>query len=279
MGRSWFVGIFMLTVGTLGVVLGMGSAVVGQRLVADVFGDAESALTLVADGLDAADVSIELAGAAVTDLETTVAAAADASESVAGALADSGVLIAEVARITGTDLPESIEAVDAAMPGLIRVAGLIDNTLRAARFLGVDYNPDKPFDEAIMDLDRSLEGMPADLRTQANLLEQSTADIAEIAETAQGLSRDFNGLRSELGATLRLLEEYQSTATAADQLVAGLQADLNDRATIFRVGVVAFGLIFAAGQIVPLWIGSQLLRRGSVTFPPLEDNQADQTDN
>lgn len=276
MGRSNVVGLFMVIVGTLGAVLGIGAALLGQQLVADVIGDADQALGLVADGLDAADVSIELAGAAVTDLETTVAAAADASESVAAALEDSGVLITEVARITGNDLPESIEAVDAAMPGLISVAGLIDNTLRAARLFGVDYNPDKPFDEAVTDLDRSLDGMPDDLRAQADLLEGSTADIAEIAETAQGLSTDFADLRFELRSTLALLDEYQSTAAAADELVSGLQADLAGRATILRALVLAFGLIFAAGQIVPLWVGSQLLRQDAPALFPHHENSTEE---
>lgn len=256
---SFLVGVIMLIVGSVGVVVGVGGAIVGQRLVTDVARDAETALMLVTDGLEAGQASIELAGTAVTDLESAVATAVTASDEVADTLANSGQLIGEVARITGEDLPESIDAVDAAMPGLIRVAGLIDNTLRAARFFGADYDPDKPFDEAVADLDASLDGMPDDLRTQAALLADSTEDVAAIASTARVLSSDLGALRSELAATSQILSEYESTAAEANRLVAQLRADLDDRVALLRVFAVAFGLVFAASQIAPLWIGAQLV--------------------
>lgn len=258
-GNPRMVGYLMLIVGTVGVLVGVGGAVVGQGLVTDVSRDAETALVLVTDGLEAGQASIELAGTTVTDLESAVGTAVTASDEVADTLANSGQLIGEVARITGEDLPESIEAVDAAMPGLIRVAGLIDNTLRAARFFGADYDPDRPFDEAVADLDASLEGMPDDLRTQATLLADSTEDVAQIASTARVLSSDLGELRAELAATSQILSEYESTAAEATELVAQLSADLDERAVLLRVFVVAFGLVFAAGQIAPLWIGAQLV--------------------
>ncbi len=258
-GNPRVAGYLMLIVGTVGVLVGVGGAVVGQGLVTDVSRDAETALVLVTDGLESGQASIELAGTAVTDLESAVGTAVTASDEVADTLANSGQLIGEVARITGEDLPESIEAVDAAMPGLIRVAGLIDNTLRAARFFGADYDPDRPFDEAVADLDASLEGMPDDLRTQATLLADSTEDVAQIASTARVLSSDLGELRAELAATSQILSEYESTAAEATELVAQLSADLDERAVLLRVFVVAFGLVFAAGQIAPLWIGAQLV--------------------
>ncbi len=255
-------GAVLLVVGTVGVVVGIVGGLLGAVLVGQFADDAQETLAVTTVALDAAQETVVVAGDALADLSGTVATVGTASLSVSTSLDDSQELVAEVARITGEDLPASIEAMDASMPALIRVASVVDGTLRAAAFFGVDYDPEQPFDEALRTLDASFDGIPGRLRRQAELLDESSGDIADIATTARQLSRDMTGLSAQLAATTELVDDYETTARQANDLVEQIAFDLDRRARLAQVMLVLGGLVFAASQLTTLYVG--WLLRGDV---------------
>lgn len=56
-----------------------------------------------------------------------------------------------------------------------------------------------------------------------------------------------------------LVGRYRHQAGRAGDLVVDSRDDLDSSVTAMRVLVVLGGLVFAAGQLVPLWVGSRLL--------------------
>ncbi|MDH3306458.1 MAG: hypothetical protein OEO77_02900 [Acidimicrobiia bacterium] len=249
---------FMLVVGTVGVVVGLVGGVVGAVLVRNFATDARNSLAVTAEALSAAENTVVVAGGALQDLTGTVATVGTAALSVSTSLDSSQVLIEEVARITGEDLPASIEAIDASMPALIRVASVVDTSLRAASFFGLDYDPDEPFDDALRALDASFDGIPDRLRRQSELLDESSDDLTDISATARQLSRDMTGLSGQLAATTDLVTDYQSTARDANLLVARISSDLNGRSRLAQILAVVFGVVFATSQSATLYLGWQL---------------------
>lgn len=61
----------------------------------------------------------------------------------------------------------------------------------------------------------------------------------------------------------RLLDRYTSTTSDAQSLAASSRDDLGESARLTRWLLVLLALVFAVGQIVPIWLGVALLRDDS----------------
>ncbi len=79
-------------------------------------------------------------------------------------------------------------------------------------------------------------------------------DVARLAD-------DVSTVSAELAEAEVLLDRYAETASGAQELAARTRGDLDGQSDLARLLVTLLGLSFVAGQIVPLWIGPELLQR------------------
>ncbi len=152
----------------------------------------ESALGAVEETLNVLEsVSVEVdegIGAAAA----SIAAASDAVLTASGELDD-------VADFLDGELQASIETLLDTMPAAIQTAGVIDGTLNALSFLGVDYDPEQPFDASLMAAQDALEAIPPQLTAQAEAIRALVPVSEQFAEDAAATAEAFDALRVETG--------------------------------------------------------------------------------
>lgn len=219
--------------------------------------------------------SLDLTSDAITTVEETVAATADALgiaagglDTLRGALDTAGEsldgvdqLIADATVTLGSDVPESIDAIRDTVPALVQSAELLETALGAVSFLGIDYAPEIPPAESLQRVDDALVDVAVSLRDGADELAAVGSDVGTLGSDIRSLDEDLAALASNLERADGLVEGYAGTANSVAALVAATSAELDAQRTEGQLLVVMFGAILALLQIVPIAFGLRLRRR------------------
>ncbi len=270
------IGLVLVLIGIGGVGLSIAGAIVGRDIVDQIGDNVLGNLELTSEGLTAVQDTLVLAKEALTDVNIGLDTVERTAVSVSIAISDTQPLVDQVTLIASDDLPDSIEAIEAAMPGLVQVAGAIDRTLTtlnnfridesvpligfSIQFdLGIDYDPDIPFDQSVALLGESLDGLPDRLRSLDQSLQTSSSNLGVISEDVLQLSQDLNTINARLAEVDPLLDEYirivQDTNDRARFTRLSLQAQLDMIKSIVTIAAIWFGL----NQLVPIYVGWEMV--------------------
>ncbi|GMQ85539.1 MAG: hypothetical protein BMS9Abin07_1106 [Acidimicrobiia bacterium] len=253
-------------IGIGGLIAAAVGAVLGVILVWSLAGSMDRSLTVTATAIAAADDTVTLAAQTVAIVSDSFDTLVPAATLAAGSFEDAASVIADTSTVVTIDVPNALEAVLDAMPAVESVAGIIDTTLGALSFFGVDYDPDVPFDEAVAEIAAGIEPLPELLRAQAEPLEQLASDFDEFGAASAVIAVDLEALQTQLDTASRLLSEYAATTTDASLVVADVQADLGWQRWLMIVLVVLAAFVLAALQVVPLALGARL-KAGAPAVP------------
>lgn len=228
-----------------------------------------ASLELTDDSLEALDASAGLADDTIAALSVSLQTLQDTSTDLDGAFLEGETLMRELADLVRNDVASSISAVDASLPGLINVAGTIDQTLGALSGLpfGPDYNPEENFSDSLVTLSQSLDGLPDRLGEQATLLDSTADSLVEVGDGIGSLSEELATFEAPLSRTAELLSSYDKTIGEGRDLVDQSRTDLEEQLVITRIAVVFTALALAGLQVVPLQMAAmvrqQLRNQGS----------------
>ncbi|MGH8949545.1 MAG: hypothetical protein ACRDXF_11855, partial [Acidimicrobiia bacterium] len=190
-------------------------------------------------------VAVEVDGG-IGAAAASIAAASDAVLTAAGELDD-------VADFLDGDLQASIEALLDTMPAAIQTAGVIDSTLSALSFLGVDYDPAQPFDASLTAAEAALEPIPSQLSAQAETIRALVPVSQQFAQDAAATAEAFDALRVELASSQELIDSYRATLDQAQSVVEGTASSLSATTWLLRLIVVLMavtGSALAIGLII-----------------------------
>lgn len=270
------IGLILVLIGIGGVGLSIAGAIVGRDIVDEIGDNVLGNLELTTEGLTAVQDTLILAKVALIDVNNGLETVERTAVSVSIAISDTQPLVDQVTLIASDDLPDSIEAIEAAVPGLVQVAGAIDRTLTtlnnfridetvplvgfSIQFdLGIDYDPDIPFDESVALLGESLDGLPDRLRSLDQSLQTSSENLGTISEDVLQLSQDLNTINARLAEVDPLLDEYirivQDTNDRARFTRLSMQAQLELIKSIVTIAAIWFGL----NQLVPIYVGWEMM--------------------
>lgn len=175
----------------------------------------------------------------------------EGSRETADALTSAGELIE-------TDVADSLSSVQEAMPALVDASAVIDSTLRALTLFGVDYNPDVPFDQALVGVQSSLKGLPEEVRRQGS----DIAALAPVLESTAGDTDalvasliDMSGKLDRVAETLTNLEGSAARIDTVGSIVAGI-----DPARPLVVALIAVAVLSGLTLAVVLWRLSDIAR-------------------
>jgi len=237
------------------IVMGLAVAVGGPVVVGRVGAAAQDSLVVTSDALVAVAETVEVAASSIGTVRGSLSSVADAADDLSLTVDASTRVLTEVAALTATEIPESLEAFQDSLPALISVGGAIDGTLRTLAFFGVEYNPERPFDEALAALGTSLEGVPERLREQSTNLETATLGIEGVVDNTEDIAESIAALDADIQITEQLLSEYRITTGQAARLVGEARGDVRVAVVVSQVFLVLFGLVFAATQL-PALVGA-----------------------
>lgn len=246
--------------GAVGIVASLVGGIVGVAFIGNATDTSVQALELtdtvlagVEDTATVLDTTFTDVAETLTTVQGSVTDASDAMGQVGTTLDDLTVLVTE-------DVPDSLDAVNAAMPQLIQTAGVIDSTFNALSFLGVNYSPDTPLDESLVAVQDQLSNIPPDLRSQREGLDDVAVRLDDLAAQGDDIATDLDTITTDLETSRDLIQEYRTTATDAGALVDDLSGRLVSRSRVARTILALLAVTVAIGQTVPLLLGLQALR-------------------
>lgn len=254
-------GKWLLAAGVVGAIASLVVGVVGWVLAGRVVATVENVIAPtsgivgdLADSIEASEVLFERTTEAIESIET-------ASRSTVRTLTSVGAVLDETTETAGEGLADSLETAVDTLPGLISTGRVIDNTMRALSFIGVDYDPDVPLDESLTDLEASLAPLPDQIRDQVGLLEDVQADLENIADDGRELFGVLLEARLDMFAAERVLRSARANATAAAERIEEIEAGVETYDALSRTVVVAASLALLAASLAPTLLGLHLVAR------------------
>lgn len=284
-------GFIMLLTGLIILALALAGAYFAGDVLSSLNDGLANSLTLASQSLDSARDTLALARDTLSDVNGGLGTAVTATANAGQTLTDSRPLLDNVAAVTTQEVPEAVEGIQAALPNMIEVASVIDRTLTTLSSvgidrniplpfggsiplqfdLGIDYNPETSFDDSLRVFEASLTGLPESLRGLEDDLQATNASLATLAADLQATSDNLTIINTRIGEIAPLMDQYTALVDELSRTVTQVEADLGDRLSVLRLGII--GLLIAVGlsQLAPIYLGWELLtgRRARQEAPVL----------
>ncbi len=274
------IGTVIILISLIGVALSIAGTRKAPSVINAVGASLDNTLALTVESLDTVQDSLALAKRTVEETNNGLDSVSALAADLGTTMEETRPLLDEVTAVTSEDVPASIRTMQAAIPNMAEAAAVIDSTLvTLSKFridqeilgfkiqydLGINYDPSVPFDETVISLGSSMDGLPErleNLGAEMAVADENLAAISADMETIAGDLENINGRIAELPA---LIDDYIRLVTelsdAIRQSRAGLQTQISTIKTGAAIILVWLGLI----QLAPLYLGLELLtgRRGS----------------
>ena len=280
-------GLIMILIGLSGVAVGIIGARGAETAVDNIGSSLETNLDLLSQSLDTVVASLVLAKQTVADVNNGLITVEDTAVDLSRTVDDTQPMLDQVSDIASSDVPTSIEAVQAAIPNMAEVAGAIDTTLiTLSQFgldrtfeipnplpgdrdplysfdiqfdLGVDYDPTVPFDETVLQLGASTEGLPEELRGLANHIETSSQNLTAISENIETIGEDLGVVNERIAELDPLLDEYIRIVTELNDQTRLIRAGMSTQLEGITQTINIIMIWFILTQVAPLYLGYELL--------------------
>jgi hypothetical protein len=243
--------------GVLALVTSLIGMVLGLLLVNSVSSDLGGSVGLSESAMLAVEETLDLLESVAVEVDEGLAAASDSIGGAAQGVEDTAGRLEDVADFLDGELQTNIEAIHGSMPAAIQTASAIDATLRALSFVGVDYNPDEPFDESLIAVEAALADLPDQLGAQAEAIRALVPVSRDFAGDATTMAESFSSLAVELAKSEELIDTYRATLLQAEGVVDQTDSSLTADIWLIRLMIVMMGLTGAA-----LAVGLIVLGRG-----------------
>jgi ABC-type transporter Mla subunit MlaD len=252
----------------MAIVAGVVVLVLGLILVEATIGDLHATVEVSRSAIRGVGDTIDLLDDAAGQFDQSLEAAASSAQSASETTATASASLEGVADLLEEDLPAQLEAILRSMPAAIQAAGAVDGTLRALSLLGVDYNPEEPFDRSLRRVQEALDDLPSQLRDQAGSIRDLAPQTAALSDDVGRLGLALGGLRNELGSLQGLTASYRATVEQAEKAVDGTAASLAGTRWILNAVLIVVAL--AAGAI-----GAALITIARIPALRVESNGVD----
>ncbi|RMG89043.1 MAG: hypothetical protein D6706_22025 [Chloroflexi bacterium] len=269
-----FLGVVMILIGLLGVVASLAGMVMGRQAV-DVVGSAlQENLALTSESLDAVLATLTLARETIDDVNQGMETVGNTATDLAQTVRETRPLLDQIGQVIGEDAPGSVEAVQAAMPDLIQVAAAIDDTLATLNdfrieenilgfeinySLGINYEPTVPFDESVMEISNSLDGLPGRLRALQVYINVTSKNLDTISQDIVAIAEDLETINGRITEVGPLLDEYIRIVTALNDNTRLLGSQIESELETVKLVLTLMMAWLGLTQIAPLYLGLELL--------------------
>ncbi|MCA9927290.1 MAG: hypothetical protein KC419_02385 [Anaerolineales bacterium] len=269
-------GIIILLTGLVGVGIAVTGALLLPDLVDRMAASLESTLAQTSEGLELVEASLLQAKVTVQDLGTTLGTVETNMTVLGQAVSETRPFLDQVSTVAADELPQSIETLQAAIPDMAQVAGVVDDTLTTLnRFrideeflgfeikydLGVNYDPAVPFDETVLTLGDSLDGLPGSLRSLRVYANVTNDNLEEISQGLYQIGTDLEGLNGRLSEIDPLLNDYLRLITETNDATRQLRGQMSSQLDSLKTGILFVMIWLAFAQLAPLYLGWELIRK------------------
>ena len=267
-------GLLMLLIGIGGIGIAIVGAQMGHQLVDRVGTNFEQTLTLTSDSLDTVSETLVLAKSSIADINTVVTTTGTTANNLATTVEDTRPLLEQISTVATDQVPDSLETVQDAFPSLEQVAGVIDRTLVTLNSfrideeifgfniqydLGIDYEPEIPFDQSVQALGQGLEGIPESLRAMEAYITVTNDNLETVSQDIRTLADDLQTVNGRINEFDPILDEYLVLVTDINDSTRQMRAQIGDETARLKNGITLAMVWLALTQIAPLYLGWELL--------------------
>ncbi len=249
LARAWELG------GLAGMTLALSGAVVFGLAVGPWVQTLSDSFEVTSEALDVVDTTIEIVDDALVVFSETLVGVDGVFVQTQATLGETSRVVLTTAGLLTDDVPGQIESIQAAMDGLIDTANVVDGILGALSFVGVDYDPEVPLDEALSDVNQQLGELGTSLSDSAADLFSMTVSINRLNEEVALVGESLVGLEEQIDQSRMLIAEYRTTAGEAQAVVTEAADRLSSQVWLLRLLGVALLLAFVVGFSVVWWMG------------------------
>ncbi len=259
----------MILIAVVGMIAAALGVTVAWRLLSGLNDATTDTLAVTIDALDSIEDTIDVA-------DGTVAATSDALEELEVTLStlsvslDTGTdVIADTGTLTGNAAPALADAT-VTLRQMESIGSQIDGFLAAVA--NIPFTPD--FDQeaglgaTFGRLADDIDPLDEDLAATARSLETFEGSLDDLRSDLDELVITIGRVNDELADGKDLLGQYRTNVSEAQAVARESQADLTSDQSALRWLVLLAGLAFAMSQVVPLWIGLNLLSSDEPPSPP-----------
>jgi len=244
--------------GIAGIVAAVALTAAGWVFLDDVFRRFEGASMVTGEAVVTIETTLGIADEALATLTTGLEAAAAATDQASTSAETVSAAIEEASAIIGEDLPVTIEAIRAAMPGLIEASAVIDRTLSSLAFIGVPYNPEVPLDDAFTSLDQQLSPLPERLRENAATIGLLVPQAEGFQAQSMILSAQVENMRTSVAEARTAISGYQASTDRVSTALTSTSAGLSRSENIARILMVIAGIALATTMYGFVLVGRAL---------------------
>jgi hypothetical protein len=233
---------FLRISGVITIATSIIALILGLFLVETGASDFRDSVKVSNEAVEAVLETVDLVSDSTVQIQEGIDAAASGVAGVSATAVVGAGSIEEVATFLETDLPENISAIRSSMPAAIQAASAIDGTLRALRFVGVDYAPDEPFDDSLRSVESALGRLPEDLTDQAESLRDLVPVAAGLAGEADRLALALSQMADDLVGIQDVAASYDATLTKAISTIENTEASIDRSLWLLRIMMVVFAI-------------------------------------
>lgn len=187
--------------------------------------NANSSLDLVQASLNTTSQGLTVAGQSLDSTSASIRALESAVSVTSKTFEDTVPLFATLKDLTSDELPKTVESAQTSLLAAQESAKIIDSVLRALvsiPFVNKDiYNPPVPLDQALGDVSKSMDGLPAALKTIGTSMEATSDNLEVMRADMDQMATDIRGINTSL-------KDAQGVVAAYQQLVDDLDGKLKD---------------------------------------------------
>jgi ABC-type transporter Mla subunit MlaD len=265
----------MLFVGLSGVGAGYVGIRLGHAAVDAIGAELIDSINLLSSSLETVGESLLLAKSTVRGINQGVDTVQGAAANLSRSIEDTQPMLDQIGSLVSEDLPDSVDSMQQAFPGMTQVAGVIDETLTTLNEfriderilgleikydLGIEYDPAMPFDESVSQVGRSLDGLPDKLRGLNAQVRITGDNLASVSRDLEKIVADLEQISGDIEATDPLLDEYSRLVTNLTDRSRLVRAQLSDQLDdAKRVVTLLMGWLVAS-QMAPIYLGWELAK-------------------
>ena len=139
------------------------------------------------------------------------------------------------------------------------VYGTLTDPETATRLLGVDYDPERPFDESVAAIGDSLQSVPGRLRSLQTNLDQTQQSLGLISENLSAISDNLRAVNENVTEIEPLLDDYIALTTEIGDSLRQTRDALTQQLRLLKIMLSAVMIWLGLTQVAPLYLGWELL--------------------
>lgn len=269
-------GQIMVVIAAVGVFTALSGMVVGWLVISDVNDATHDSLDVTIESLDSLEDTLGLAGEVMGSTTASLTAVEANLDALDASFAAGSAVTSDASDLTGAAGPalgdaattlRQMETLGAQIDGLLATVSTLP--------LAPDYNPDAGLEVTFGQLAGDLEPLPDQFAATSDSLARFEGSITTLQTEVASLADSVRAVNDGLDGSEELLGQYQANVAEARRVAEDSRRDLTRDENLLRLVIVIAGLNFAASQLVPLWVGWELLEEATAVADLPSDEQPD----